>query len=1235
MADRLALFCALALFAAAPTLAAGPPRSALVVESSGSMSLSELAEVLEARGARITHRLPPDLLVGQLPPGLLEGPRLPEGVSLLSFSDPAARPHSRAVGAVHRFLGGATGLPGRELPLPEPLTGDTFELEPGELALPKALRDCERPSATSAFLAGSVSVGLILPESSDPPSDPNLEDWATEDPAHAGESRFDLVVAEVMEGLDFLAAQHPDAGLSFTYDLQLGVRIDREPIHWNASERMTWMRPTMDALGYEGLSPTTAVRRYVDELREAHDSDWGFAAFIMDSLNDADGAPPNGFPFAYALLGGPYMVMTYDNDGWGINRMDVVTAHETGHIFRALDEYRSAGNTCGARSGYLTVENANNDSEPGDPDCTPTPDTSCVMRAASGSVCEFTTGQLGLRDSDDNGIPDVRDAPPHSLFDEDGPLLLGVDSVLLEGDVRALSLPEESPHAPTRYTINRVAAAEWRLDAGAWQALAATDGAFGGRCERVSMDLVGLSEGWHEVELRGTNDVGLLEPSPALIRLYVNTDCADDLAEPDDSEGQARPRPAGSWPDLFHCAFDEDWSRFHLASDAAIAVELRFDTAVATLIAELRDPAGRVLASSSPTPDGAALATTAPFAGTHHLVVSGEGEDESAYELVIDAECLNDWLEPNDLAGEARLLGAGLHSDFVICAADVDRHALSVQAGESIEATLNFEHALGDLDLALLDPSGATVAESLGSADGESLMVTPTEEGVYELLVFGKGPDDQNLHELEVLVTGCPDDLRENDDEPATAWMIVAGVQRGTLCDGDEDWFAFTVGETSLVEIDLSHDLVADLDLELRDATGATLLRSSTRPSMAEDITVERLLAGDYRVRVHAPLGGSADYTLRLQVDDPVLLRVARDPSDALLSWSDAGQECYWVRRSEDVSDFSGATETLIQDGEEFVEDRNHRDRGVIFDGTTLYGYLVEPGDCGRSLLGSTKTASPYPVVVQGVGTLPGIEYTITAVNSGRDDLFGVRIEDDVPAFTEGFEVLEIPAGATDLSEPAPAGAFGAGYLVIEGVNVPAGSTAVVRFRVLVGNSASGGNVGPVIDNQGRLLVPGDDPTGVPEVFLTDDPATSAFPDDTRVHPGGFARQLQVTAFWHRDVNVDLRVIDPCGNAISVQDAMSADCMGITGSLTGSWSCGGGSWFNRAEQVTWFAWPAAAGNYSVEVAYEGSGDDSDLCRGRGEEQITVVVQSPSFGLLWRTITLEPGGGFVPVLDFEP
>ena len=87
-------------------------------------------------------------------------------------------------------------------------------------------------------------------------------------------------------------------------------------------------------------------------------TDWAFAIFVVDSLNDSNGQFSNG-DFAYTYVNGPFMVMTYDNDGWGIDGMPIVAAHENGHIWGALDEYASSGCTDTETSGYLNIANSN------------------------------------------------------------------------------------------------------------------------------------------------------------------------------------------------------------------------------------------------------------------------------------------------------------------------------------------------------------------------------------------------------------------------------------------------------------------------------------------------------------------------------------------------------------------------------------------------------------------------------------------------------------------------------------------------------------------------------------------------------------------------------------------------------------------------------------------------------------------------------------------------------------
>ena len=101
--------------------------------------------------------------------------------------------------------------------------------------------------------------------------------------------------------------------------------------------------------------------------------------------------------FAYAFK--PRVVMNYDLDGWGIDDMDRVAAHEVGHIFGAADEYAESKCDCKERFGYLQVENGNCEL------CAPT-HIDCLMSRNTWALCEYTRGQLGWRDSDGDGILD-------------------------------------------------------------------------------------------------------------------------------------------------------------------------------------------------------------------------------------------------------------------------------------------------------------------------------------------------------------------------------------------------------------------------------------------------------------------------------------------------------------------------------------------------------------------------------------------------------------------------------------------------------------------------------------------------------------------------------------------------------------------------------------------------------------------------------------------------------------
>jgi hypothetical protein len=301
------------------------------------------------------------------------------------------------------------------------------------------------------------------------------------------------VVSEITAGLTWWAAAaiqggQPSANLSFNltfhtpFNEPAVVRTTYEPITRPHTDQKLWMGQIMSNLGYTDYY-FTAVRQYVHSRRVATGRDWGFAIFVVNSLLDLDGYFSDNY-FAYSYIYGPFTVMTYDNDGWGIDRMEVVTAHETGHIFGAMDEYASSNCSDTAKSGYLGVANTN--CENGDPAT-----EQSIMRSASSQQIAYPAnlastparGQVGWRDSDSDGLYDVVDTDvtltaASTSDDSDGPAAQYTGT--------AIDIPYDSPTRPDT-SINIISLVEYRLDGGSWLPASASDGNFDSYAENYSL----------------------------------------------------------------------------------------------------------------------------------------------------------------------------------------------------------------------------------------------------------------------------------------------------------------------------------------------------------------------------------------------------------------------------------------------------------------------------------------------------------------------------------------------------------------------------------------------------------------------------------------------------------------------------------------------------------------------------------------------------------------------------
>jgi hypothetical protein len=220
------------------------------------------------------------------------------------------------------------------------------------------------PGPTSAYLEGPVAVGIVIVQG--PTAALKFSD-----------AEITKVVAEVQNGLGWYATTNPLAGISFSYDIQnvtLGVAADPAAADLEAH----WRDPAMGALGFS--ADWSGVQSYVEDLRNRFGTRWTYCGFFTK------------YPlswFAYASIGGPRLVMDYNNDGWGPDNIDRVFTHETGHIFGCPDEYASSGCDCGGSWGRFGVANGNCEN------CAAGGGVTCLMKGNSFSLCEYTPSHLG------------------------------------------------------------------------------------------------------------------------------------------------------------------------------------------------------------------------------------------------------------------------------------------------------------------------------------------------------------------------------------------------------------------------------------------------------------------------------------------------------------------------------------------------------------------------------------------------------------------------------------------------------------------------------------------------------------------------------------------------------------------------------------------------------------------------------------------------------------------------
>jgi hypothetical protein len=346
----------------------------------------------------------------------------------------------------------------------------------------------------SSFMAGRVAVQLIF-VASNGTAEPTTERWSAD--------QITSIQGHISAALGWWHDHLPNAQLDF--DLTASVVASRyEPITHTLNSEGLWIGDVLARLGYSGATYFDQAYAADDALRRVRHTDWATTIFVVNSAADEDGRFADNF-FAYAYIGGPFMVITSDVGLYGTQQMTPIIAHEFGHIFGALDQYAAASVPCSQMSGYLAIPTTNSQY------------TNCgshfnsimldpIPAYSDGVIDAAALGQIGYRDADGNGRPDPLDTQPVLDLTLDQPPAGSRPKVT--GSVFDQPYPALLQQS---VTINTITLVEYQIDGGPWLALPAADGSYDSAAENLAVSLP-LYDGQHQIGLRARNSAGAFSP---------------------------------------------------------------------------------------------------------------------------------------------------------------------------------------------------------------------------------------------------------------------------------------------------------------------------------------------------------------------------------------------------------------------------------------------------------------------------------------------------------------------------------------------------------------------------------------------------------------------------------------------------------------------------------------------------------------------------------------------------
>ena len=348
-----------------------------------------------------------------------------------------------------------------------------------------------------------------------------------------------------------------------------------------------------------------------------------------------------------------------------------------------------------------------------------------------------------------------------------------------------------------------------------------------------------------------------------------------DAFENNDTEQTAKSFPIGTVTDLLSCWSntnrDNDYYAIFVPGGATLTVNVLFEHANGNIDASVRPQSGGIPVRSVSNTDNETLTITNSGAGAVYYVriYGGIGQSFRSYydmeaSLTFADACVEDTTLTAD-ESSAPVLSSDSYDNLTLCEGTVDWGKFNANAGDDVFIGLESTAVLGDIDLEVLDDTGAVVATSTDTTNVERLNFTAAANGVYSLRVYPKGNAFiRNEYDLYLRVGNntpsapfCPDDYERNDTISSAAVLNVSAQQGQTrytdmiACGADADWYVANLiaNSTYALNVFFDQDAGQQLDVTIQNAAG-TVVATGTSTSNDELLSFMTTTSGQYFIGI-------------------------------------------------------------------------------------------------------------------------------------------------------------------------------------------------------------------------------------------------------------------------------------------------------------------------------------------------------------------------------------------------